>query len=145
MIRRPPRSTLSSSSAASDVYKRQEVTKDELQSIIASHDLVIFSAPVGPNADKICPYVAKTVAALDAAEIPYYHQVVGPKGTPSRTALIELCQGVGTVPEGFCLGQWIGGYDASDGGHLGAPGITPLFESGKLQAALATRDVSALQ
>jgi len=27
MIRRPPRSTLSSSSAASDVYKRQEVTR----------------------------------------------------------------------------------------------------------------------
>ena len=29
MIRRPPRSTLSSSSAASDVYKRQEYTNDE--------------------------------------------------------------------------------------------------------------------
>src|SRR5674536_67157 len=28
MIRRPPRSTLSSSSAASDVYKRQVVTRD---------------------------------------------------------------------------------------------------------------------
>src|SRR5664280_2854162 len=27
MIRRPPRSTLSSSSAASDVYKRQDVTR----------------------------------------------------------------------------------------------------------------------
>src|SRR5674536_194033 len=31
MIRRPPRSTLSSSSAASDVYKRQEVTKDYME------------------------------------------------------------------------------------------------------------------
>src|SRR5674536_166317 len=29
MIRRPPRSTLSSSSAASDVYKRQPTTRDE--------------------------------------------------------------------------------------------------------------------
>src|SRR5674536_176339 len=31
MIRRPPRSTLSSSSAASDVYKRQGVTSDQVR------------------------------------------------------------------------------------------------------------------
>lgn len=118
--------------------------RSELQSIIDSNDLVIFSAPVGPNKDKTCPYVAKTIAALDAAGITYHHHVVGPKGTDSRTALIELCKGVGTVPEGFCLGQWIGGFDASDGGHLGAPGIMPLFESGKLKSALHSRDLGAL-
>src|SRR5664280_729708 len=33
MIRRPPRSTLSSSSAASDVYKRQEIQISELSAI----------------------------------------------------------------------------------------------------------------
>src|SRR5665648_1233583 len=45
MIRRPPRSTLSSSSAASDVYKRQELTKVNIgvkknpAILISGHDL----------------------------------------------------------------------------------------------------------
>ena len=34
MIRRPPRSTQSRSSAASDVYKRQEITVDEAYEMI---------------------------------------------------------------------------------------------------------------
>src|SRR5674536_406734 len=55
MIRRPPRSTLSSSSAASDVYKRQE--RDVLLPTIASTELTtstdfargnIVSLPVFP-------------------------------------------------------------------------------------------------
>merc|ERR1712166_929376 len=121
----------------------EELTKTELQAAIDSHDLVIFSAPVGPNADKTCPYVAKTVAALDASGMPYQHLTVGSKGTPSRTALIELCQGVATVPQGFCLGRYIGGFDETDAGHLGMPGIMPLFEDGRLQAVMASKDASA--
>ena len=116
----------------------------ELQEMIPQHDLLIFSAPVGPQANKTCPYVAKTIATLDAAGVGYHHQIVGIKGTNSRTALIELCHGVGTVPQAFCLGMWIGGYDASDGlkscDGVCPPGIMPLFENGKLQAALEARE-----
>src|SRR5664279_424762 len=49
MIRRPPRSTLSSSSAASDVYKRQ----------IKDGDIYILE--VNPRASRTVPFVAKTV------------------------------------------------------------------------------------
>src|SRR5665648_635774 len=38
MIRRPPRSTLSSSSAASDVYKRQEKRNKKKTGIAVGHD-----------------------------------------------------------------------------------------------------------
>ena len=38
MIRRPPRSTQSRSSAASDVYKRQEALKAEITSAVALTD-----------------------------------------------------------------------------------------------------------
>ena len=37
MIRRPPRSTLSSSSAASDVYKRQVKTNREFMHLLTYH------------------------------------------------------------------------------------------------------------
>eukprot|EP00658_Telonema_sp_P-2_P055376 TRINITY_DN44026_c0_g1_i1.p1 TRINITY_DN44026_c0_g1~~TRINITY_DN44026_c0_g1_i1.p1 ORF type:complete len:106 (+),score=22.27 TRINITY_DN44026_c0_g1_i1:39-356(+) len=40
MIRRPPRSTLSSSSAASDVYKRQDVDKDILAAVIRLNEAI---------------------------------------------------------------------------------------------------------
>src|SRR5664280_3572441 len=36
MIRRPPRSTLSSSSAASDVYKRQSLTDEHFSTMVGS-------------------------------------------------------------------------------------------------------------
>src|SRR5664279_6154526 len=38
MIRRPPRSTLSSSSAASDVYKRQVEVRDDHRLALHAHD-----------------------------------------------------------------------------------------------------------
>src|SRR5680860_1487538 len=43
MIRRPPRSTQSRSSAASDVYKRQDVISSHLRSEVAAVDIVIES------------------------------------------------------------------------------------------------------
>src|SRR5665648_1303826 len=43
MIRRPPRSTLSSSSAASDVYKRQVYTLDAVAQVVTAGSNVIFS------------------------------------------------------------------------------------------------------
>merc|ERR1712232_651749 len=104
--------------------------KAKLQKVIDSHDLVIFSAPVGPKHDKTCPYVRKTLKTLTDAGITFHHHVVGPKGTDTRNALISLCHGTKTVPEGFCLGKYIGGFDGSDAGHLGFPGIMPLFKDG---------------
>eukprot|EP00828_Plagiopyla_frontata_P037615 TRINITY_DN493_c0_g1_i6.p1 TRINITY_DN493_c0_g1~~TRINITY_DN493_c0_g1_i6.p1 ORF type:complete len:102 (-),score=27.74 TRINITY_DN493_c0_g1_i6:85-390(-) len=47
MIRRPPRSTLSSSSAASDVYKRQALRK------------IIKKIEVQQHAKYICPFCGK--------------------------------------------------------------------------------------
>src|SRR5664279_2852840 len=53
MIRRPPRSTLSSSSAASDVYKRQEGTgstqgQEQRSPLgLGADDLVVRPCPVG--------------------------------------------------------------------------------------------------
>src|SRR5664280_3846628 len=46
MIRRPPRSTLSSSSAASDVYKRQVFSLDDFRIIMSGNQAVkdIFSS-----------------------------------------------------------------------------------------------------
>ena len=110
-------------------------SKEELQKLVDSHDLVIFSGPVGPAKLNLeCPYTRKTLTKLDGAGITYHHHKVGPKGTDSRAALMSICQGVKTVPEGFCLGKYIGGYDESDGKHVGAPGIMTLLKNGKLKA-----------
>src|SRR5664280_3857852 len=49
MIRRPPRSTLSSSSAASDVYKRQGLSRS-LRAAVAGEPLVAFGAVFGHGA-----------------------------------------------------------------------------------------------
>ena len=55
MIRRPPRSTLDRSSAASDVYKRQGVkeleegTADEFEETLASQAIKIFKSNGRPN------------------------------------------------------------------------------------------------
>src|SRR5664280_170135 len=48
MIRRPPRSTLSSSSAASDVYKRQ-IYDDAIYSSTMSQQLTVMNPPVSYN------------------------------------------------------------------------------------------------
>ena len=54
MIRRPPRSTLSSSSAASDVYKRQ-VSKEfvDLKKLSGKYEFKIFSDPFLDEAEAI--------------------------------------------------------------------------------------------
>ena len=74
MIRRPPRSTLSSSSAASDVYKRQEqghaVTKF-LSTLVLVLVLVIVGlaalAAVGPALAKLVTALVPLVAVVAIA------------------------------------------------------------------------------
>ena len=56
MIRRPPRSTLSSSSAASDVYKRQIVIKEDLLEAITP-----MAAEIAEAAEKVVERVKRRV------------------------------------------------------------------------------------
>src|SRR5664280_1594089 len=48
MIRRPPRSTLSSSSAASDVYKRQRLFR-QIPNLFKTFNLDMVIAEIGPT------------------------------------------------------------------------------------------------
>src|SRR5665648_598563 len=52
MIRRPPRSTLSSSSAASDVYKRQTQASTSVVKDTVDPTVAIISTPVINNSNK---------------------------------------------------------------------------------------------
>eukprot|EP00931_Biecheleriopsis_adriatica_P084448 TRINITY_DN58290_c0_g1_i1.p1 TRINITY_DN58290_c0_g1~~TRINITY_DN58290_c0_g1_i1.p1 ORF type:complete len:144 (+),score=27.97 TRINITY_DN58290_c0_g1_i1:52-483(+) len=124
-----------------------EGAKALLQKIVSSHDVVLFTAPVGPGGLMTCPYCSKAQAALKSAGITYHHQVVGTKGTNSRTALIDMCKGTATVPEAFFMGQWIGGWDETDGKDVREPwmGISSLIETGKLAKAAADRDFECLR
>eukprot|EP00658_Telonema_sp_P-2_P023166 TRINITY_DN19278_c0_g1_i1.p1 TRINITY_DN19278_c0_g1~~TRINITY_DN19278_c0_g1_i1.p1 ORF type:complete len:123 (+),score=24.54 TRINITY_DN19278_c0_g1_i1:118-486(+) len=60
MIRRPPRSTLSSSSAASDVYKRQELIKHLLARGGSAAATGLLSGLQAPNATN--PYSQATLS-----------------------------------------------------------------------------------
>src|SRR5664280_2520110 len=70
MIRRPPRSTLSSSSAASDVYKRQVIEQgDELAArrgdplIVGHAEAAVFLVADHPRAELAFRYLRRSVAA----------------------------------------------------------------------------------
>src|SRR5665648_553477 len=76
MIRRPPRSTLSSSSAASDVYKRQGIGTTELLHIFITNR--IGDACAGATGRPVSGYEAKIVDA--------YMNEVAP-GTVGRLAV----------------------------------------------------------
>eukprot|EP00658_Telonema_sp_P-2_P009486 TRINITY_DN13547_c0_g2_i1.p1 TRINITY_DN13547_c0_g2~~TRINITY_DN13547_c0_g2_i1.p1 ORF type:complete len:400 (-),score=64.17 TRINITY_DN13547_c0_g2_i1:106-1305(-) len=65
MIRRPPRSTLSSSSAASDVYKRQEYGEELLGNYGAGHDVPLNR----PRANRLSMLRALSAAALLLAAV----------------------------------------------------------------------------
>src|SRR5674536_16172 len=79
MIRRPPRSTLSSSSAASDVYKRQVVAKmvttsryleapRRLRAFVRAHEtsLVVLAALIGTMSGTVVVAMSVAVAGLHA-------------------------------------------------------------------------------
>src|SRR5665648_1282997 len=69
MIRRPPRSTLSSSSAASDVYKRQAHSIEELCASLEKPRKVMMlvkaGKPVDDFIDKIIPHLEKGDIIID--------------------------------------------------------------------------------
>eukprot|EP00933_Yihiella_yeosuensis_P050454 TRINITY_DN4823_c1_g1_i1.p1 TRINITY_DN4823_c1_g1~~TRINITY_DN4823_c1_g1_i1.p1 ORF type:complete len:138 (-),score=33.27 TRINITY_DN4823_c1_g1_i1:66-479(-) len=134
-------------SAPSNEPATLEEAKTNLRKITSTHDLVLFTAPVGPFGCMTCPYCTKAQNALKAAGIAYHHEVVGAKGSNSRTALIEMCKGTATVPEAFFLGEWIGGYDETDGKDVREPwmGISPLIDSGKLAKAALEKNIECLK
>eukprot|EP00658_Telonema_sp_P-2_P072777 TRINITY_DN6186_c0_g1_i13.p1 TRINITY_DN6186_c0_g1~~TRINITY_DN6186_c0_g1_i13.p1 ORF type:complete len:107 (+),score=19.66 TRINITY_DN6186_c0_g1_i13:127-447(+) len=61
MIRRPPRSTLSSSSAASDVYKRQVLESASISERCKTTDVHIIITTHYPP---LCPYQHTTSSAI---------------------------------------------------------------------------------
>ena len=75
MIRRPPRSTLSSSSAASDVYKRQCIDQFEKDKI--------YSDPIVTEINIECPFYPAEVEHHNYynrnSEQPHCHYVITPK------------------------------------------------------------------
>src|SRR5664280_3642819 len=103
MIRRPPRSTLSSSSAASDVYKRQYVTNsysDTVSVINTENNTVIATLDVGPYPVGIVinPAGTKLYVAHDHSDI---FSIIN-----TNTNNILLHVNYGTDP--FALGKFIG-------------------------------------
>ena len=128
-----------SGTAETDAVDAASAALDE---VIRSHDVVLCVAGVGPLGLLTCPYCTKAMQLLDEKGIPYHVYDSGTKGTASRTALIDRCQGTTSVPEVFVLGTWVGGWDESDGGAKGAPGIEPLMASGTFEEALRRQDAS---
>eukprot|EP00658_Telonema_sp_P-2_P020514 TRINITY_DN18114_c0_g1_i3.p1 TRINITY_DN18114_c0_g1~~TRINITY_DN18114_c0_g1_i3.p1 ORF type:complete len:135 (+),score=40.30 TRINITY_DN18114_c0_g1_i3:133-537(+) len=91
MIRRPPRSTLSSSSAASDVYKRQEYGDSKTQNMECSPR--IGKSHFGDYNGKVVRFVGKVksnnggVAVLEA---PDGGEVTVQNSTPYSTQFVEV-------------------------------------------------------
>src|SRR5664280_3837244 len=80
MIRRPPRSTLSSSSAASDVYKRQEqpFTPDDLKALEKSMQRIVKE-----RQRFVRRAVTDEQAREELADQPYKLELIGIKGHAS--------------------------------------------------------------
>eukprot|EP00658_Telonema_sp_P-2_P037422 TRINITY_DN2691_c0_g4_i4.p1 TRINITY_DN2691_c0_g4~~TRINITY_DN2691_c0_g4_i4.p1 ORF type:complete len:143 (-),score=15.35 TRINITY_DN2691_c0_g4_i4:116-544(-) len=94
MIRRPPRSTLSSSSAASDVYKRQPPDNVMLSSAIPrcapSNTLALFSLLLSPSSQP--PRGSSPSSRED-------HGLIFIRPTPIRGRRVHgLERGIGTTP-----------------------------------------------
>ena len=77
MIRRPPRSTLSSSSAASDVYKRQ--------SKYSFHDMSIHE-PVTVQRDELSDWL---LATSDDERLPLIHGAENPRTVVAQLPLAD--------------------------------------------------------
>eukprot|EP00828_Plagiopyla_frontata_P025700 TRINITY_DN3296_c0_g1_i2.p1 TRINITY_DN3296_c0_g1~~TRINITY_DN3296_c0_g1_i2.p1 ORF type:complete len:350 (+),score=79.87 TRINITY_DN3296_c0_g1_i2:125-1174(+) len=112
MIRRPPRPTLSSSSAASDVYKRQGINAEYMGGHGARHLILIHGRQVAVRGD-----VRRALAVEDAGvgktgiggELPehvLHHGQLGGQGTPFGL-LVRLAPG----------------HPAEDGGQVALHGV----------------------
>src|SRR5665648_418055 len=100
MIRRPPRSTLSSSSAASDVYKRQVFITS-----IGTKIVFTISSASSKGFDKSNTSIIFNETILIPATMPYFHLSLNsvfvykyPEKTPPKTVVIA--QGSDVTPDG---------------------------------------------
>eukprot|EP00658_Telonema_sp_P-2_P041777 TRINITY_DN29914_c0_g1_i2.p1 TRINITY_DN29914_c0_g1~~TRINITY_DN29914_c0_g1_i2.p1 ORF type:complete len:123 (+),score=28.86 TRINITY_DN29914_c0_g1_i2:131-499(+) len=105
MIRRPPRSTLSSSSAASDVYKRQAWTGPDGKEHRSAFDSAYISQisqvpPPGP-AGMLSWVWGSAKMYLKLQILRKAHEVVGRTGLQGRDSLLVL----GALPLAWSVGK----------------------------------------
>src|SRR5665648_911963 len=84
MIRRPPRSTLSSSSAASDVYKRQTLKNNNLKAFIHDWESMLQMLKTLPTEDLLETLFKKEIRKAEQLKqmLALYDQDTTQKGEP---------------------------------------------------------------
>src|SRR5664280_3822683 len=111
MIRRPPRSTLSSSSAASDVYKRQLVENEvrrHLEQEIAEKEDAGAEAEYGRRETQVLVHSQRREANVDAVdegnEVEQHHEGNDAQGDLAQRARFQLgTHSVGSSPDLYCF------------------------------------------
>ena len=97
--------------------------REAIASAIAEHDVILFmkGTPEAPA----CGFSARTVAALQALEVPFAAVDVLPD--PRIRQELSALSNWPTIPQLFARGELIGGCDI----------VTEMYESGELAQALA--------
>eukprot|EP00656_Telonema_subtile_P047530 TRINITY_DN5463_c0_g1_i2.p1 TRINITY_DN5463_c0_g1~~TRINITY_DN5463_c0_g1_i2.p1 ORF type:complete len:373 (+),score=51.00 TRINITY_DN5463_c0_g1_i2:118-1236(+) len=97
MKRRPPRSTLSSSSAASDVYKRQGIL------YFSTYHIALFVTYAGPTGGLKYAIFVQSLAQLSGLPLVLYHADIKSNVSPRVMGLLAVCVVIATP-----IGQHIG-------------------------------------
>jgi monothiol glutaredoxin len=97
--------------------------RDAIAAAIAEHDVILFmkGTPEAPA----CGFSARTVAALQALEVPFAAVDVLPD--PRIRQELSALSSWPTIPQLFARGELVGGCDI----------VTEMYESGELAQALA--------
>jgi monothiol glutaredoxin len=97
--------------------------REAIAEAIASHDVILFmkGTPEAPA----CGFSARTVAALQALELPF--AAVDVLGDPRIRQELSALSSWPTIPQLFAHGELIGGCDI----------VTEMYESGELAQALS--------
>src|SRR3954469_20236721 len=97
-------------------------TRDAIEAAIAEHDVILFmkGTPEAPA----CGFSARTVAALQALEVPFAAVDILPD--PRIRQELSALSSWPTVPQLFAHGELVGGCDI----------VTEMYESGELAKTL---------
>jgi monothiol glutaredoxin len=97
--------------------------RDAIAQAIAEHELILFmkGTPEAPA----CGFSARTVAVLQALELPF--AAVDVLGDPRIRQELSALSNWPTIPQLFSRGELVGGCDI----------VTEMYESGELAQALA--------
>ena len=156
MIRRPPRSTLSSSSAASDVYKRQ-IYDDLIITKIEKGFMIILNAACKDNDFKI---ISELLNDKYKMELDNKRSLIALQGPKSAEILNNIIDGVNDL--NFMSGNWFkfddknlyvtrSGYTGEDGfevsiiNELAERFTTELIDKGAKLIGLGARDTLRLE